>query len=178
MLPSLVLSALALGVVGLWLAAAWWAYSDMRRRSDAELAQLVAAGWILLSTPALLPLSLMVYRMARPQATAAQRRTGDVITALTPDLAAVARCGTCGAASEDGWRRCPECGTWLEAACDGCGRWSPVELALCPWCATDRPATTELAPEPLPAIERGTYERRPAGRLPVRPARIARSASR
>ena len=149
----------------------------MTRRTDAEPAQLAAAGLILLSTPALLPLSLAVYRLVRPQATTAQRRSGNLVAAFTPDLVAGPRCGTCGAVSEDGWRRCPECGTWLEAACDGCGRWSAVELALCPWCATDRPGAPapELVPAPLAAIETRTHERRPVGRLPVRPARVARS---
>ena len=60
-------TAVLMAVVALWLAAAWWAYADASRRTESTLAGYVAAGWIILSTPMLLPLSLAAYTFARPQ---------------------------------------------------------------------------------------------------------------
>ncbi|HEV2006256.1 MAG TPA: hypothetical protein VGQ85_06530, partial [Candidatus Limnocylindrales bacterium] len=55
--------AFAIGIagIGLWLAAAWWTYGDMARRTNSDLARYGAAAWIILSTPALLLMSLPVY---------------------------------------------------------------------------------------------------------------------
>jgi RNA polymerase subunit RPABC4/transcription elongation factor Spt4 len=142
-----VLFALSIGGVGLWLAAAWWTYTDMARRSDSELARLTAAGWVVLSTPALLPLSLAVYALARPQVTNAQRRSRSLAETLGPEVLADDRCSTCGTAVDEAWRRCPMCSTWLDAPCADCGRWSGLELSLCPWCGADgRAEPTVLAP--------------------------------
>ena len=65
----------AVGLGALWLAAAWWTYLDMSRRSDSEVVRLGAVAWVLLSTPALLVLSLPVYLLVRPQQTVAQERS-------------------------------------------------------------------------------------------------------
>lgn len=132
--------AFAIGIagIGLWLAAAWWTYGDMTRRTRSDLARYGAAAWILLSTPALLLISLPVYFLARPQATAAQRRSRDLVVALSPELFGGVRCEACGEAVDEDWRRCPACATWLQVACVDCGRWSATNLELCPWCATSR----------------------------------------
>lgn len=128
-------------LTALWLLTAWWVYLDMARRSNSELAQLSAVAWILVSTPLLLLLSLPTYLLARPRSTAAQERSAQLARAMATD--AIQRltdgaCPGCGEVREDGWRRCPRCATWLEVTCEACGRWSAVELAICPWCATDR----------------------------------------
>ncbi len=130
-------------LVVLWLLAAWWVYLDMARRSDSELAQLGGVGWILVSTPLLLVLSLPIYLLARPRSTAAQERSAQLARAMAAD--AIERltdgaCPGCGEVREEGWRRCPSCATWLEAACGSCGKWSGIELGICPWCATERAA--------------------------------------
>jgi RNA polymerase subunit RPABC4/transcription elongation factor Spt4 len=132
--------AFAIGVagIGLWLAAAWWTYGDMARRTNSDLARYGAAAWIILSTPALLLISLPVYLLARPQATAAQRRSRDLVVALSPELFGAVRCEACGESVDEDWRRCPACATWLQEACVDCGRWSATNLELCPWCATSR----------------------------------------
>ena len=148
-----ILPVLALGLTGLWLAAAWWAYVDMSRRSESELARLGAVAWLLLSTPALLPLSLPVYLFARPQATAAERRSVRMVAALANEVLDE-RCQQCGELSDSEWRRCPTCAAWLQAACLDCGRWSGVELMTCPWCATERlPLGLDGAPIGVPVFE-------------------------
>jgi hypothetical protein len=132
-----------LGAVGgLWVAAAWWTYADMSRRSTMELARLTAVGWILISTPALLPLSLATYLLARPQRTVAEQRAQRLFEALAPSIDD-GRCRACGERVDPEWQRCPACATWLASACATCGRVSAVELDTCPWCAADKVASPE-----------------------------------
>ncbi|HEY6013909.1 MAG TPA: hypothetical protein VIU37_07875 [Candidatus Limnocylindrales bacterium] len=129
--------ALAGTAVGLWLAAAWWTYTDMARRSSSELARLTAVGWILLSSPALLLLSLPTYLLARPQATVAERRAQRLFQAIEPSMTE-GRCPTCASTVDADWRRCPACAAWLASACADCGEWSALDLESCPWCAGDK----------------------------------------
>jgi RNA polymerase subunit RPABC4/transcription elongation factor Spt4 len=111
----------------------------MARRTRSDLARYGATAWILLSTPALLLISLPVYLLARPQATVAQRRSRDLVVALSPELFGAVRCEACGQiVVDEDWRRCPACASWLQVACVDCGRWSATNLELCPWCATSR----------------------------------------
>jgi hypothetical protein len=126
-------TALVMAVLALWLAAAWWAYSDAARRTESSLAGFVAAGWIILSSPLLLPLSLAAYTFARPQVSAADRRT----RSLAAELAATPMrpaCAVCAEPIDDAWLRCPSCTSWLASPCAHCGAWSDGSLEICPWC--------------------------------------------
>jgi len=138
------LMVIAVGVVALWIAAAWWTYQDMQRRTTSELAALGAVAWILLSTPATLPLSLPIYLLARPQQTVAQGRSTTLALALEAELSDLQECPGCGLRADPDWRRCPTCSTWLAEECEGCGRWSSIRLDICPWCAVERPALGPL----------------------------------
>lgn len=162
-----VASAIGAAGVGLWLAAAWWTYADMARRTGSEIGRFTAAGWILLSTPILLPLSLPVYLLARPQATLAERREREMVASLSPTW--LAGCEGCGREVDEAWRRCPACATWLQIACGHCGRWAATDLEICPWCASARPDErvafapeapvldpAPLAPELVPSATWGT----------------------
>ncbi|HXG25262.1 MAG TPA: zinc ribbon domain-containing protein [Candidatus Binatia bacterium] len=125
-----------MAVLALWVAAAWWAYTDATRRADSILAGSAAAAWILLSTPLLLPLSLAVYAFSRPQVPAGEQRIKTLIEqirATAPDE----RCETCGEIVESAWIRCPTCAAWLMAPCASCSRWADVSLELCPWCGEE-----------------------------------------
>ena len=165
------------GVVAtIWLAAAWWAYADMSRRTTSELARLLAAGWILLSTPVLLPLSLGSYLLARPQRTVADRRA-ELLFAAMAGGDERERCPWCAVRVEPGWRRCPACATWLASACAHCGSWSSVLFEVCPSCAAD--TGPGAVPEAPPAVTADTKTRgldvgrglpRPAGRGSLRRA--------
>lgn len=132
-----ILFAVALAAIGLWLAATWWTYLDISRRSDSELARLLAPSWVVVSTPLLLPLSLGVYTLVRPQQTVGDRRTRTLVSALAPELSHADACPGCGERADEAWRRCPSCATWLQAPCAHCGGWSNVQLELCPWCGSD-----------------------------------------
>jgi hypothetical protein len=161
----------AIGGTALWLAAAWWTYLDMTRRTGSEPIRLGAAGWILISTPLLLPLSLPIYLFVRPQQTAAQRESDELVRELSLADADADRCPGCALVTELGWKRCPACATWLETECADCGRWSRVELSICPWCASERDALGSAGvliglplsvPPPKAELER---RREPAPRL-------------
>ena len=160
--------ALAAGVLALWLAAAWWAYRDAARRSESTLAAFLAAGWIVLSTPLMLPLALVIYSFARPPVPASEHRTKALLLELAATADAGPACAGCGIQVEAAWRRCPDCATWLASACAGCGAWSDPSFDICPWCAGDMPASPPIpAAEPTPA-ETPAAERtaRRQGRLP------------
>jgi len=162
-----VLSAIAIAMVALWLAGAWWAYSDAARRTESTFAAFLAAGWVVLSSPLLLPFSLMVYGFARPQLTAADHRARALVTALGATTTSGPACPACRVPVESAWLRCPECSTWLAAPCAGCGEWSDPQLEICPWCGReghDAPAVEIVAPAastPFPRTRRARVGWRP-----------------
>jgi hypothetical protein len=129
-------TALVLAGVALWLAGAWWAYADASRRTESSLAGYVAAGWILLSTPLMLPLSLAAYAFARPQVPAADQRTKALARELSMTTAGES-CAACSTPVDPTWLRCPTCSTWLASPCSHCGSWSDSRLELCPWCGAE-----------------------------------------
>ncbi|HEX3265498.1 MAG TPA: hypothetical protein VHR16_07500 [Candidatus Limnocylindrales bacterium] len=166
-------TAVAVALVALWLAGAWWAYADATRRSESSLVGFVAAGWIILSSPLLLPLALAVYAFARPQVSAADRRT----RSLARELAAAPdspRCLGCAEPVDGTWVRCPTCSIWLATPCSDCGGWSDASLELCPWCGGEE--------RDLPFVETRTdvaagLARRSRRRATARPAAASGSVS-
>lgn len=147
--------AVGVALIALWVAAAWWAYTDSARRTESTLAAVVAAGWIIVSTPLLVPFSLAVYRLARPQQTASESRTRYLAGALVEEMedSAAGGCPTCREAIEPGWIRCPSCATWLALPCTGCDSWSDPTSGACPFCGSedrDEPAVLTLEPAASP----------------------------
>ena len=141
--------ALAIGGIAIWLAASWWAFNDGSRRSDDGLVPWLAAAWIIISTPLLLPLSLAIWSLGRPQVSAADSRAGQLAQALT--AVATPRCPGCERRVDPAWRRCPSCEGWLAAPCTSCAAWSDRTLAACPFCGTDGHDQPEESRAPLPA---------------------------
>lgn len=155
--------AIGAALVALWLAAAWWAYTDAARRTDNTPAAMLAAAWIVVSTPLFVPFALAVYALARPQHSAAEHRTrrlaGELVDALE-EMASTA-CPRCGTAVEEGWLRCPTCAGWLALPCALCGSWSDRSLAVCPYCGgEDRGEAAVEAIEPAAAHGRPRKGRR------------------
>src|SRR5438093_5541204 len=120
-IPAIGLS-VAATIAALWLAAAWWAYRDATRRAGSPFVGLLAAAWIVVSSPFLLPLALAVYGLARPQQTAAEWRSRRLAAELVDQLEAAegTRCPTCRLAADPTWLRCPSCSTWLAQPCARC----------------------------------------------------------
>lgn len=133
-------TAILFAVVALWLAAAWWAYQDASRRTESTTAGFVAAAWIIVSTPLMLPLSLAVYAMARPQSSASDSRTERLMARLNEIAADRPSCPGCAVTVDPDWLRCPYCATWFALECQACGEWSAAGLEVCPFCGTDREA--------------------------------------
>jgi RNA polymerase subunit RPABC4/transcription elongation factor Spt4 len=156
--------ALAATAGALWVAAAWWAYRDASWRTGSSILGLGAAAWIVVSSPLLLPLSLGVYVLARPQQTAAQGRSRRLVEELVAqlDTADAGSCPGCDAAIDPDWLRCPACSTWLAQPCAHCGGWSARDLAVCPWCGSEErgiPAVEERQPVAASAVPRKTRRR-------------------
>jgi len=136
--PTIQLVMLVMGVAlaALSFAAAWWTYRDASRRTESTLAASIAAGWILISTPLLLPFALAVYGAVRPRMVAAEAR----IEALEVDLAFANQAPSCPGCSrriEPGWVRCPMCARWLAAPCAHCGAWTDATFDICPVCGSE-----------------------------------------
>jgi RNA polymerase subunit RPABC4/transcription elongation factor Spt4 len=154
--------AIGVAVAALWIAAAWWAYTDAARRTDSPLAALVVVGWIVVSTPLLLPFSLAIYSLARPQQTAAEHRARHLAAELVDEIEQIdgAGCRACWALVDPAWLRCPTCSTWLAAPCAGCGSWSDRTLAVCPWCGSEERADPVVETLETPAASRVLRGRR------------------
>ena len=155
--------AIGTAVVALWLAAAWWAYTDAARRTDNIPAALLAAAWIIVSTPLMLPMSLAVYALARPQHTAAEHRTRGLAAELVDalDEIAPASCLSCGTTVDANWLRCPRCTTWLALPCSLCRAWSDRSLPACPFCGSEERGEPSIdALEPAQAHGRPRKGRR------------------
>lgn len=138
-------ASLLVAAIALWLAAAWWAYADAGRRSGSHLSGLLAAGWIVLSTPLFMVLALATYRLVRAQQTVSDRRAEALVRELSiSDSHASAACAGCGNAVDGHWLRCPMCATWLASACAHCGAWSAEGLEACPFCGSEAPKLTSF----------------------------------
>jgi hypothetical protein len=175
--------AIAVAGVALWVAAAWWAYCDATRRTGSVFAPLVAAGWIVVSTPLLMPLSLAVYALARPQQTAAQKRARRMAASLLDELGSPAEaqaCPGCAAEVEPTWLRCPACTIWLAAPCVSCGGWSNRDLEACPWCGSEERAApaVELQASSALAASRSGRSRRPFRAVGPGRGRVHRPSTR
>lgn len=167
--------AVAAALVALWLAAAWWAYTDAARRTDNPVAALFVAAWIVVSTPLLVPMSLAIYALARPQQTAAEHRTRRLAAELVDELDdfAPASCRSCGKTVDAAWLRCPSCTTWLALPCAQCGTWSERNLPACPFCGSE-----ERGEPTVENLEPAAASSRPRkGRRSLRPASPGRQAA-
>jgi len=163
--------ALAATAGALWLAGAWWAYRDATWRTGSWILGMVAAGWVILSTPLLLPLSIGVYAMTRPQLSAGEGRSRRLVEELVAQLdgADGDACPTCAATVDPAWLRCPTCSTWMAQPCAHCGGWSDRSLEICPWCGAEEraePAVEDLRAAAAAGISHKA-RRRPGRRPPV-----------
>jgi RNA polymerase subunit RPABC4/transcription elongation factor Spt4 len=124
----------------IWLASAFWASQDIRRRTPLLIAPYLVAGAIILATPIFFVLALAVYRIVRPGETmteAAERRLSELAIAQELDRPT---CQGCGCRVDDEWVSCPRCATTLRTGCERCGRLVELAWTICPWCAGERGA--------------------------------------
>ncbi|HEU4573276.1 MAG TPA: zinc ribbon domain-containing protein [Candidatus Limnocylindrales bacterium] len=168
------LRAIALYVVVMWLACAYWAFRDLQSRTDNAIAPYAVAAFIIVFTPVFFIFAALLYRVVRPQ-----ERTGESYErnlaeeALMNEIDAVPHCPACSRRVKDDWIICPSCRTRLQRVCPNCSRLVGLDWSICAWCGRDfeRPAAAAAAPFVEPAAEPGTTVR-PS----VRGGRIARGS--
>jgi RNA polymerase subunit RPABC4/transcription elongation factor Spt4 len=170
------LRAIAIYLVILWIATAYWAFRDMQQRSaNAILPYLVAAG-IILFTPVFFIFAVWVYKIVRPH-----EKIGEVWErnlaeeALLAEVEAIHHCPTCERRVNEEWIICPTCRTRLNRVCPNCSRLVGLDWSLCAWCGKDferREIAAAATVEPLPAGEAST------GRLSAPVASTPRAAMR
>ncbi|MFL5679733.1 MAG: zinc ribbon domain-containing protein [Chloroflexota bacterium] len=143
----LTFAALGLYIVIVWLAAAYWVFRDLRRRTDNSVLPYVAAGGVIVASPLLFVFALLVYRIIRPASTLADRREAELEDRLARlDLASLLACPTCRTLVEEDWLACPRCRTKLASACADCGRSMGLNWQVCAWCAWEpaRPVVVDV----------------------------------
>lgn len=146
-------------MIMLWIVAAYWAFRDMRDRTENPALPFLATGLIILFLPFFFPLGVVVYRVVRPP-----ERLGDVYErnlaeeALLAEVEAVKTCRGCDRRVDDEWIICPWCRQRLNRVCPNCDRLVGLDWSLCAWCGKDFeiPAVqlvTDTQPIQAPALE-------------------------
>src|SRR4051794_38838411 len=167
---QLALQAIAIYLIILWLAGAYWAFRDMQQRTENPILPYVAASFIILFTPIFFPLAIFVYKIIRPH-----EKIGEVYErnlaeeALLAEVEAIKTCPTCARRVNEEWIICPTCRTRLNRVCPNCSRLVGLDWSLCAWCGKDfeRPAAALAAswgggPAPITPLPAGDD----ASRLP------------
>ena len=179
--------AIAVYVVVLWLAAAYWAFRDLQLRTNNPVAPYLAAALIIVFTPVFFLLGVIVYRIIRPG-----ERIGDVNErqlaeeALLAEVEAIRTCPGCRRRVHEEWIICPSCRTRLNRVCPNCGKLVGLDWSLCAWCGKDferrEPVAVPAvgAPEPRPILPIGPTPGpagEPAKSAAARSTRSARGSS-
>ncbi len=144
------IQALAVYVVILWLASAYWAFRDMQQRSDNPVMPYLAAALIVLFTPVLFVFGVIVYKIVRPH-----EKIGEVYErnlaeeALLAEVETIRTCPSCSRRVHDEWIICPTCRTRLNRVCANCGRLVGLDWSLCAWCGRDFERADIAALEPI-----------------------------
>ena len=124
-------------VILVWLAVALWAFVDMRRRTTHLPAAYGAAALVILASPVLFPLAVVILRIVRPAAFAAEQRLALVReSVLQADLIAP-RCPDCHRPIEPEWILCPSCRQLLAHMCGHCGLTVDLDWSICAWCGEE-----------------------------------------
>jgi RNA polymerase subunit RPABC4/transcription elongation factor Spt4 len=186
---QLALQAIAIYLVILWLAGAYWAFRDMQQRTENPILPYVAASFIIVFTPIFFPLAIFVYKIIRPH-----EKIGEVYErnlaeeALLAEVEAIKSCPTCARRINDEWIICPTCRTRLNRVCPNCSRLVGLDWSLCAWCGKDferrdLPAAIAGRPAPITPLpgsvdETGRIAKTAGEGVASRSARASRSISR
>lgn len=124
-------------IVLVWLAAALWAFVDMRRRTNNPVAAYVSAGLVILASPVLFLPALLVHRILRPAEFTTERRVADLHEAALEAETAIPRCPDCKRPVEEDWLLCPGCRRTLGHHCHACGGTVGLDWPVCAWCGEE-----------------------------------------
>lgn len=125
-------------ILAVWLASAYWAYRDMRSRTDNLTLPYLAAALVILFTPLLFPLGLVVYRIVRPGERVADRRERALSeSVLLAEAGEIEQCAGCHRIVQADWVTCPTCRTELRERCGECNRLVEFDWVACAYCGND-----------------------------------------
>lgn len=128
-------------IVLVWLAAALWAFVDMRRRTNNPVAAYASAALIVLASPVLFLPALLVHRTLRPGDFTSERRVAHLREAALEVETVSARCPDCKRPVDEDWLLCPDCRRPLGHHCHACGGTVGLDWPVCAWCGEDLEAT-------------------------------------
>jgi len=158
---------IAVYVVLLWLACAYWAYRDLRARTSNPIAPYLAAVVIVLFTPILFPLGILLYRLIRPGETVAESNERAIAEeAMLREIETQPHCAICDRRVASDWLVCPTCRNQLRRACPSCSRSVELDWSACAWCGAD----LEARSVPVPSRPSASGRRRLQGAVPVAPS--------
>src|SRR6476620_3698774 len=183
-----VLFSIAIYLVVLWLASAYWVFRDMQQRTENAILPYLAASLVIVFLP-VFPLAIFVYKIIRPH-----EKIGEVYErnlaeeALLAEVESIKSCPTCSRRIHDEWIICPTCRTRLNRVCPNCSRLVGLDWSLCAWCGKDferrdlpaaamnRPA--QITPLPGPLDDTGRIPKTAEGGRTTRTSRaVSRPAS-
>ena len=135
---QLAIQAIALYMVLLWAATAYWAYRDLQQRTTNPVAPYLAAALIILFTPLLFVFGVVIYRIVRPAETVAEAGERQLAEeALMVEIEAQPHCANCSRPVHEDWIICPTCRNRLRRVCPNCNRLVELDWSLCAWCGKD-----------------------------------------
>jgi RNA polymerase subunit RPABC4/transcription elongation factor Spt4/low affinity Fe/Cu permease len=129
---------IAIYLIVIWLASAYWAFRDMQQRSDNPILPYLVAAGIILFTPVFFILAIWIYKIVRPH-----EKIGEVWErnlaeeALLNEVESIHHCPGCDRRINDEWIICPTCRTRLNRVCPNCSRLVGMDWSLCAWCGKD-----------------------------------------
>ncbi|MEX1171065.1 MAG: zinc ribbon domain-containing protein [Chloroflexota bacterium] len=147
--------AIAVYLIILWIATAYWAFRDIQQRSDNPILPYLVAAGVILFTPIFFIFAVWVYKIVRPH-----EKIGEVWErnlaeeALLAEVESILHCPTCERRVNEEWIICPSCRTRLNRVCPNCSRLVGLDWSLCAWCGKDferREVAAAATIEPLPA---------------------------
>jgi RNA polymerase subunit RPABC4/transcription elongation factor Spt4 len=148
------LQAIAVYIVLLWAATAYWAYRDLQTRTTNPVAPYLAAALIILFTPAFFIFGVLIYRIVRPGETVAETNERALAEeAMMVEIEAQPHCANCSRQVHEDWIICPTCRNRLRRVCPNCSRLVELDWSLCAWCGKDfeRPELLNEVAVPPPA---------------------------
>jgi RNA polymerase subunit RPABC4/transcription elongation factor Spt4 len=148
------LQAIAVYIVLLWAATAYWAYRDLQTRTTNPVAPYLAAALIILFTPAFFIFGVVIYRIVRPGETVADSNERALAEeAMMVEIEAQPHCANCSRQVHEDWIICPTCRNRLRRVCPNCSRLVELDWSLCAWCGKDfeRPELLHEVAVPPPA---------------------------
>jgi len=128
----------AIYLIVIWLASAYWGFRDMQQRSDNPILPYLVAAGIILFTPIFFILAVWIYKIIRPH-----EKIGEVWErnlaeeALLNEVESIHHCPGCDRRINDEWIICPTCRTRLNRVCPNCSRLVGMDWSLCAWCGKD-----------------------------------------